>query len=95
MAMKPIDVDVYLVKVEKKYGGEFYVAVGTGRIPGEKPKKAFFIVPPKRAIELAKAKKVKKIESEEEVRNLPLELRRLIREAARSFSSRIAPEELE
>ena len=95
MAMKPIDVDVYLVKVEKEYGGEFYVAVGTGRIPGEKPKKAFFVVPPKRAIELAKAKKVKKVESEEELKKLPPELRRLVREAARSFSSRIRPEDLE
>ncbi len=93
--MKPIDVDVYLVKVEKEYGGEFYVAVATGRIPGEKPKKAFFVVPPKRAIELAKAKKVKKVESEEELKKLPPELRRLVREAARSFSSRINPEDLE
>ncbi len=94
---KPVDVDVYLVRVERGLQGTVYVAVAIGRIPSEEhPKVTFFIIPPS---ELEKEKekykgnlKLVDVDSDDFKRLRP-ELRKLARIAAKSPSSYV-PDEL-
>ncbi len=94
---KPVDVDAYLVRVEKGLQGTVYVAVAMGRIPSEQhPKVTFFIIPP---MELEKEKEkykgnIKLVDANsDEFKRLKPELRRLARIAARSPSSYV-PDDL-
>ena len=94
---KPVDVDAYLIRVEKGLHGTVYVAVAMGRIPSEeRPKVTYFIIPPS---ELEKEKEkykgnIKLVDANsDEFKRLKPELRRLARIAARSPSSFI-PEDL-
>ncbi|ALU12811.1 hypothetical protein EYM_07720 [Ignicoccus islandicus DSM 13165] len=95
--LKPVDVDVYLIKAKRGTFGEVAIAVAVGRVPSEThPKIASFVIPPKE-FEEKKDKlkgKIKTISIDsEDFKKLKPEVRRLAREALRSPSSYI-PEEL-
>ncbi len=97
--LKPVDVDVYLIKAKKGTFGEVAVAIGIGRIPSEtKPKIVSFVIPPKELEEkkdsLKGKIKVVSVDSED-FKKLDPQARRLAREALRSPSSYIPEDVLE
>jgi len=97
--LKPVDVDVYLIRAERGLYDEIYVAVATGRIPSEThPKISAFIIPP-RELEEKKDKykeKIKKVDmNSDEFKALHPLIRRLAREALRSPSSHIPKDIIE
>ena len=97
--LKPIDVDVYLIRARRGLDGEVYVAIASARIPSESsPKVTAFVIPPK---DLAEKKdkykeKIKKVDiGSEEFKALHPLVRQLAREAIRSPSSHVPKDVLE